>query len=60
MHFASIGHPLLGDTLYGNKSNLIDHQTLLCYKLSFIHPITKEKLELELNESELLNQIKTY
>ena len=40
VHLSAIGHPLLGDTLYGNKSDLINRQALHCYKLKFIHPIT--------------------
>ena len=44
---ASIGHPLLGDKLYGKKSNLIDRVALHSYKLSFIHPVTKKKIEIE-------------
>lgn len=45
VHMASISHPLLGDTLYG-YSSLISRQALHCYKIKFIHPITKNKLEL--------------
>ena len=45
VHMAYIGHPLLGDTLYGKKSNLIDGQALHCYRLSFLHPITHKKVE---------------
>ena len=45
VHFASIGHSLVGDTLYGNPSNLIDRQALHAYKISFIHPILKAKVE---------------
>ena len=40
----AIGHPILGDTLYGQKSSLIDRQALHSYKVEFIHPITKNKL----------------
>ena len=47
VHMASIGHPLLGDKLYGKKSNLIDRVALHSYKLSFIHPVTKKKIEIE-------------
>lgn len=43
VHFSSIGHPLLGDTLYGNSSNLISRQALHSYTISFIHPITKKE-----------------
>lgn len=38
-------HPLIGDTLYGNNSDLISHQALHAYKVSFYHPITKKLLE---------------
>ncbi len=43
VHFSYIGHPLLGDTLYGKPSTLIDRQALHSYKVSFIHPITKKE-----------------
>lgn len=46
VHMAHIGHPLLGDTLYGNSSSLISRQALHAYKISFIHPVAKHKLEL--------------
>lgn len=45
VHFAYIGHPLLGDTLYGNSSTCINRQALHCYFLSFIHPILKTKVK---------------
>ena len=44
VHFAHIGHPLLGDDLYGSKSCLISRQALHCFKLGFSHPITNETL----------------
>lgn len=46
VHLASLGYPLLGDKLYGHPSSLIEHQALHAYQLSFIHPITKEKMTL--------------
>lgn len=49
VHMAYIGHPLLGDTLYGTSSSLISRQALHAYKISFIHPITKKLLELTAN-----------
>lgn len=45
VHLSYIGHPILGDTLYGSSSPLISRQALHAYKISFIHPITKQKLE---------------
>jgi len=45
VHMAYIGHPLIGDTLYGNgKSSLIDRQALHSYKISFLHPITLKNM----------------
>ena len=43
VHMSYIGHPLLGDTLYGNSSELINRQALHSYKTSFIHPIYNKK-----------------
>ena len=43
VHFSSIGHPLVGDTLYGHASNILDRQALHSYKLEFVHPITNKK-----------------
>lgn len=55
VHMASIGHPLLGDTVYGgggtafeNKNReIISGQCLHAKKLSFIHPDTKEKVSFD-------------
>ena len=44
VHMSATNHPLLGDTLYGNSSDLINRQALHCYKVSFTHPITKQSL----------------
>ena len=40
-----IGHPLVGDDLYGGKQDIYNHQLLGCKKVSFIHPITNQKIE---------------
>ena len=47
VHCSYIDHPILGDTLYGNSSNLINRQALHCNKLCFSHPITKKELKFE-------------
>lgn len=51
VHMSAIGHPLIGDTLYGisSPSNLIDRQALHSYKISFVHPILKKTLEFTSN-----------
>lgn len=44
VHMAHLGHPLLGDALYGGAQNLISRQALHAFRLSFSHPMTGEKL----------------
>ncbi|MDD6798952.1 MAG: RluA family pseudouridine synthase [Firmicutes bacterium] len=46
VHFSYIGHPLVGDTLYGCRegSSLINRQALHCSALTFCHPITGETM----------------
>ena len=47
VHFANLGNPLLGDTLYGNSKNaLINRQALHSYKMDFVHPITLKEITL--------------
>ena len=49
VHLASIGHPLLGDTVYGSKKPYpgLAGQCLHARKLIFRHPRTGERVELE-------------
>ena len=42
VHFQYIGHPLIGDTLYGGKHGKIEGQCLHCSKLCFEHPVNKK------------------
>lgn len=45
VHFEAIGCPLLGDGMYGGKMNRgINRQALHCCQLSFVHPFTKQRL----------------
>lgn len=44
VHFAHLGTPLIGDTMYGEESPLIDHQSLHCGIAEFTHPVTGEKI----------------
>lgn len=45
VHFSSIGHPLLSDTLYGNSSSLISRQALHSFQMKFVHPITNKNVK---------------
>ena len=44
VHFSHMGYPIVGDTMYGEKSELIDRQALHAFELTFTHPYTKEKM----------------
>ena len=57
LHSKYIGNPILGDSLYGKKSNLISRQALHAYKISFIHPISKEKMNIEIELPEDMKKI---
>ena len=43
-HMAHIGAALVGDDMYGEKSELIQRQALHCGRVSFTHPVTGERL----------------
>ena len=57
VHFKNIGHPLLGDSLYGSESSLINRQALHAKKVSFIHPITKQIIEIDASIPEDINNL---
>ncbi len=44
VHMAYLGHPLLGDAIYGCPSEMISRQALHAWKLQLPHPITGEEL----------------
>lgn len=47
VHMASVGHPLVGDGLYGEERNIFGFkgQALHAVRLTFIHPITGAEVE---------------
>ena len=45
VHMAYLGHPLVGDFLYGTESSLISRPALHSARLAFLHPITGIRLE---------------
>ena len=46
VHLANKLSPILGDTLYGSTSNLINRQALHSYHLRLIHPINKKVIDI--------------
>ena len=59
VHMASVGHPLLGDVVYGAKKPYpgLAGQCLHAKKLKFIHPTTGEAVELECPPPEWFEQV---
>ena len=49
VHLSYIGHPLIGDEIYGQKSDRINNTALICKEISFTHPKTGEKIQLEID-----------
>jgi len=60
VHLAELGHPVLGDPLYGGRQwveklspeirddvKALEHQALHAWKLQLLHPITRKKLSFE-------------
>ena len=47
VHMADLGHPVCGDTKYGNGDDPIHRLALHAYRLHFYHPITGEHLRFE-------------
>lgn len=45
VHLSHIGHPLAGDDMYGGSLDFIERQALHCGKISFVHPVTKQKMK---------------
>lgn len=46
VHMAAIGHPLIGDILYGGSSKAgIKRQALHAFNLAFLHPVSEQFME---------------
>ena len=57
VHLASIGHPVLGDHVYGRRAPLLSRQFLHAWKLSFRLPESERVVEVESPLPEDLTQV---
>ncbi len=57
VHAKHLGHPVVGDKLYGKEKKGLAGQLLHAYKLSFTHPRTKEFMQFQV---ELPDYFKVY
>jgi 23S rRNA pseudouridine1911/1915/1917 synthase len=48
VHLSSIGHPLVGDELYGGKTKLLRRQALHAANIKLTHPFTKEQIDVNI------------
>ena len=46
VHFAHIGYPLAGDTLYGGSTEEISRQALHCRDIYFSHPVSEDEIHI--------------
>jgi 23S rRNA pseudouridine1911/1915/1917 synthase len=72
VHLASIGHSIIGDATYGNRKkslsgvddkiktlvNNFPRQALHSYKISFIHPFSKDEMEFEIDLPEDIKNLR--
>ncbi|MBA1435036.1 RluA family pseudouridine synthase [Bombilactobacillus bombi] len=46
VHFAYLGHPLIGDDAYGGATNLLQRQALHCSTFSFFNQISQQQVNI--------------
>lgn len=49
VHLAGLGHPIIGDKEYGSKKNPLQRLGLHASRLGFVHPVTGEKMQFEVD-----------
>jgi len=47
VHLAAIGHPVVGDSVYGKRSDLVGRQFLHAWRLAFDLPSSGRRVEFE-------------
>lgn len=57
VHMASIGHPLLGDDLYGGLITKINRQALHSWQLDFFHPILNQKMSFKVDPPDDISEL---
>lgn len=57
VHMSHLGHPLIGDTLYGGRRDVIDRQALHCVYLHLYHPLTHDVMTWKVDLPQDLQQL---
>ncbi|SEM66915.1 RluA family pseudouridine synthase [Paenibacillus sp. OV219] len=58
VHLSHLGHPLVGDTLYGGSDAKLRHQALRGEQLTFIHPWSAEEMTVQADEPEWFREVR--
>lgn len=56
VHLKHIGHPIIGDPIYSRSDRIANKLCLAATKISFIHPLTKDFISLEIDLPEHMNR----
>ncbi len=57
-HLKSVGHPIVGDALYGGTDKIYTHgQLLFAYKITFVHPRSHKKMTFEVDLPEYFKEV---
>ncbi len=56
VHLKELGHPILGDMKYGEKSKKIKRLALHAYRFDFVHPVTKKRVNIECRKPNEFNR----
>ncbi|HHW58175.1 MAG TPA: RluA family pseudouridine synthase [Clostridia bacterium] len=46
VHLSYIGHPIVGDTLYGSSDGYIKRHALHAYRVTFVHPLKEKSISI--------------
>lgn len=57
VHLSHLGHPILGDALYGGESTLLKRQFLHAFRLAFYHPVRQKEMVFTSNLPEELTAV---
>lgn len=57
VHLSSIGHALLGDSLYGNSSDKISHTALVCSEMDIYNPLSDKNINLKIDLPEDIKSV---
>ncbi|QHW34153.1 RluA family pseudouridine synthase [Paenibacillus rhizovicinus] len=58
VHMSNLGHPLIGDTLYGGRDAILRHQALRGEQLSFRHPWRSREMTLTAPEPAWFSEVR--